>query len=248
MQNGQQVLRADEAPRGPSIFTGLLRGYRFRVCGSLESAARALAVRRKVYVGECGYDVPVPDEYDLRSWLLVAEQAATGEVVGSMRVTPRAGGPLEAEEYFDLPRYLVSPSVVEVTRFAILPSARPSGRFLPVVAMGLFKLVCNFVKRLDAQYVVVCAKAERVWTYQWLRFEPTGRTAAYGKLGNAPHELLVCDLRGGIARHRSHRYWEFFFETEHPEVVLPERIPEPGLGETPRIRPVAHRRMAEPCR
>jgi N-acyl-L-homoserine lactone synthetase len=245
MHTSQQISSSPQQPSHTSIFTGLLRGYRFRVCSDATSVARALDVRRSVYVAECGYDIPVPDAYDARSWFLIAEHLRSGEVVGSMRITPRAGGLLEAEEYFSLPPYLRTSQVVEVTRFAILPPYRKSKRFLPVVAMGLFKLACNFVDRLGVQYVVVCAKPERVWTYQWLKFEPVGISAPYTKLGGQRHELLEANLRGGITRHRDHRYWEFFFEIQHGEVSLPNRIPKLGLlcgGET--MERPALRRMA----
>src|SRR5262245_61223921 len=87
-------------PEFKSAYAGLLDGYRFRICEDPETFAAALEVRRDVYVHDFGYDVPVPDEYDDRSWLLVAETVPDGEVIGTMRITPRAFGPLESEEYF----------------------------------------------------------------------------------------------------------------------------------------------------
>jgi hypothetical protein len=54
---------------------------------------------------------------------------------------------------------------------------------------------------------------------------------------------LAADLNGGIARHNDHRYWDFFFETDHAEVVLPDRIPDVGVGARPLLQPVM-RRMA----
>jgi N-acyl-L-homoserine lactone synthetase len=242
MQSVQQT-RERQMDREPgSIFTGLLRGYRFAVARTEAEVAAALAVRRQVYGEECGYDVPIPDEYDKRSWLLVAEHVRSGRIVGSMRVTPRATGPVEAEEYLTLPAHLRTVRTVEVTRFAILPEFRKSRRFLPVVAMGLFKLVCNFVRQLDAQYVVVCAKAERVWTYEWLKFQRLGVACEYAKLAGARHELMVCDLNGGMSRHRDHRYWDFFFELDHAEVEVPAHEPDLGVGMRPAMP--AFRRMA----
>ena len=47
---------------------------------------------------------------------------------------------------------------------------------------------------------------------------------------NMEHELLTCDVRGDMAHHRDHRYWEFVFEIEHPEIVLPDHVPALGLG------------------
>ena len=61
-----------------SDLAGLLAGYRFGICQDTPRAADALEVRRQVYVDSSGYDVPVPDEYDARSWLLLASVADTG--------------------------------------------------------------------------------------------------------------------------------------------------------------------------
>jgi len=231
--------------RERSIFTRLLRGYRFSVCEDAESVARALEVRRRVYQGSCGYEVPVPDEYDGRSWLLLAEDVRTGEAVGSMRVTPRAAGPLECEEYLVLPPALQSANVVEITRFAVLPNYRDSKRFLPVVALGLFKLVSHFVvAATGAEHAVVCCKAERIWSYEWMRFRRTRIVARYTKLGGCEHELLSCDLSSGVGVHSDHRYWTFFFEIDHPEVVLPARLPEPGFVNQEAFQPLPLKRSA----
>src|SRR5947207_4382285 len=144
MRTNQRRATAESLDDGALPFADLLRGYRFRVCTDPASFAAALDVRRRVYQGGCGYDVPVPDEYDGRSWLLLAEHEESGEAVGTMRITPRSAGPLEAEEYFRLPRHLLSPRTAEVTRFAILPEHRRGEGVMPSVSFGLFKLLINF--------------------------------------------------------------------------------------------------------
>ena len=207
----------------------VLGDYRFRVCADPESFAAALAVRRRVYNDSCGYDVPIPDSYDERSWLLLAEHVPTGEAVGTMRITPRSVGPIEAEEYFRLPTLLRSSIAVEVNRFAILPAHRKSGNLVPSVSFGLFKLMINFVMdRLGADFVIVCSKEERIWTYEWLRFQRTGMVARYTKLGNAEHSLLVQDLRHRLREHTDHRLWDFLFENRYEQITVPA-VP-PGLG------------------
>jgi len=220
---------ATRTGRKRSEFGDLLEGYRFSVCEQPRAFEAALDVRRRVYNGTCGYDVPIPDAYDRRSWLLVAEHEATGEAVGTMRITPRSAGRLEAEEYFWLPPRLRTPRSVEVNRFAILPEHRRGEKLMPAVSFGLFKLMINFVMdRLGSDYVVVCSKEERIWTYEWLRFQRTGIVARYTKLGNADHELLTMDLRRRLSEHRDHRLWEFLFESVLPQVCVPDVIP--GLG------------------
>jgi N-acyl-L-homoserine lactone synthetase len=209
---------------------GLLRGHRFRVCETPIDVERALAVRRRVYGEECGYEVHIPDKYDARSWLLLAEDERTGDAVGSLRLTPRAAGPIEAEEYFRLPPELTRGRIVEATRFAILPSHRAGRRFLPTVALGLFKLGIRYVLALGADQVVVCARPERVWSYEWIGFERTGRMAAYRKLGGLPHELMVSHIGAAIERSRDHRFWDFFMECDDSEIVLPAPRPWPAVG------------------
>jgi GNAT superfamily N-acetyltransferase len=215
--------------RGDGPLAELLEDYGFEVCTDPAAFEAALGVRRRVYNDACGYDVPVPDAYDRRSWLLLARHATSGEAVGTMRITPRSAGRLEAEEYFWLPPKLRSNRSVEVNRFAILPEHRGAGRLMPAVSFGLFKLMINFVMdRLRTEYVVVCSKEERIWTYEWLRFQRSGIVARYAKLGNAEHELLTMDLRRRLAEHRDHRLWQFLFESAHREIVIPDVAP--GLG------------------
>jgi len=227
MRARQQTARADGGEA--ALYAGLLEGYRFGVCEGRDAFEAALYVRRRVYNLDCGYDVPIPDPYDGRSWLLLARHEASGEAVGTMRITPRSLGRIEAEEYFWLPPRLRSPRVVEVNRFAILPAHRRSGKLLPGVSFGLFKLMIQFVmNRLESDYVVVCSKPERLWTYEWLRFQRSGIVARYAKLGDAEHELLTMDLRRRLREHRDHRLWQFLFVADHPQVVIPATIP--GLG------------------
>ena len=227
MQIHQRRATAESLDDRALPYGDLLRGYRFRVCTDPASFAAALDVRRRVYQGGCGYDVPVPDEYDGRSWLLLAEHVETGETVGTMRITPRSAGPLEAEEYFHLPRQLRHPRTVEVTRFAILPAHRRSDNMLPAVSFGLFKLLINFLEQIGAERAVVCSKEERAWTYEWLSFERTGLSTCYTKLANAEHHLLCADLRA-MRNRRDHELWPFIFAMQPAEVVLPEITPNDG--------------------
>src|SRR5437762_12028028 len=90
MENIRQIVPRETDRNQSSIFRELLHGHRFSVCEEPADVVRAIDVRRQVYRGVCGYDVPVPDEYDKRSWVLLAEHVRSGRAVGSMRVTPRS--------------------------------------------------------------------------------------------------------------------------------------------------------------
>jgi hypothetical protein len=210
---------------------GMLRGYRFRVCETPRDAARALDVRRRVYRDGSGYPVPVPDQYDHRAWLLAAEDCRTGATVGTVRVTPRFAGPVEAEEYLDLPRRLATRGTYEISRFAILPEYRKGKTFLPTVSLGLFKLVHEVLETVNASHMVICSKPERIWTYEWMRFKRTGVVARYTKLGGAEHELLWYDFRRRAKILAGHPFGDFFVRYEYDEVVVPNGQPPFGLVE-----------------
>lgn len=222
------------------LFAELLQGYRFRVCRDAGSIDGALDVRRRVYVEGSGYDIPVPDQYDAWSWFLLAEDTSTGEPVGSMRLTPHWAGPFEAEEYYRLPRALRAPGAVEINRFAILPAHRKGRTFLPVVSVGLFKLVYLFLTRAGGERMVICSKAERIWTYEWLRFTRTGLIAPYGKLGAAPHELLSLEVGCARALYEGHPFLDFF-AAEHAEIEVPGTLPAMGAAVHPTLRALLRR-------
>jgi N-acyl-L-homoserine lactone synthetase len=226
---------AVDARSQDDAFAPLLEGYRFRLCLEPAETAAALDVRRQVYVGGSGYDIPVPDEYDRWSWFITAEDTNAGKVVGSMRLTPRWAGPFEAEEYFTLPAALRAPTAVEINRFAILPEYRKGKTFLPIVSVGMFKLLYEYLLVAGASAMVICSKAERIWTYEWLRFRRTGLKAPYGKLGAAEHELLVLDVARAPDLYAGHPFYEFF-EPQRPQIEVPDHVPAVGIGVPPVIR------------
>lgn len=225
------------------LFVDILRGYRFTVCTDAAAVARAVEVRRRVYVEGSGYAVSVPDQYDCWSWILLAEDVQTGEPVGTLRLTPRAEGPLEAEEYFRLPADLRSPRTVELTRLAILPAHRKSKTFVPAVSIGLFKLAKCFLEG-RAEQLVVCSKPERIWTYDWLGFDRTGLSARYTKLNDAEHELLRFDYRRVDEILGARPFGPFFVGLEHGEIVLPRSAAPVGLHDAAVTRSLLLRRSA----
>ena len=226
----QPLTDAREADDSDELLLHILEGFRFQVCKDPWQAAKALEVRRQVYREDSGYDVPIPDDYDRRSWLITAEEVSTGRIVGSIRVTPRFAGPLEAEEYFRLPAHLRTPKAFEVSRFAILPAYRKGKTFLPVVSLGLFKAVQTLLERMGASYMVICAKPERVWTFEWIRFEHTGLTARYEKLNGAEHALLAYDFTQERETMSDHPLRAFWLDIVYPQVHIPKRLPALGLG------------------
>jgi hypothetical protein len=95
---------------------------------------------------------------------------------------------------------------------------------------------------------VICARPERVWTFEWLHFERSGLMAPYGKLGNVPHELLWFDFEHVVEIFAGHPFEELLIHMRCPELVLPAGNPPFGLaihderGDRPRRLPGLHRR------
>jgi hypothetical protein len=226
--------RRDDMAASNQIQLGdILQGYRFRVCETDEDARRSLAIRRQVYVEEKGVKVEVPDAYDRHSWLLIAEDAETGEAVGTMRITARAAGPLECEHSFILPNVLRGPDVLELSRFAIVRNHRQGKDKAPAVSLGLFKAMILFVERMvGAKRLVLCSKAERVHTYTMVCFRPTGVRAPYTALDGSMHEILFMDLRHGFEPYRDFPMYDYFAVIDSPEIMLPAVLPPLGLGTT----------------
>jgi len=224
----QTATKLNETPATDSYLSTLLKGYRFRIAETAEEFAAALELRREVYCGDFGYDVPVPDEYDHRSYLLIAECEETGEIVGTMRMTPRELGPVEAEEYFELPGDLDSRRAVEISRFAIKRSHRKTRTFLPVISCGLFKLCYEFSMFLGADCQIVCSKAEKMASYLSMGFSSTGITKSYAKLNGAQHELLAHDFNRLDVILKDNPFGELCF-TPLDEVLLPNGMPPTNL-------------------
>jgi N-acyl-L-homoserine lactone synthetase len=209
---------------------GILKGYRFRLCTDAAMVEQALDVRRQVYVQGNGYDVPVPDAVDPRSWILLAEDTETGKACGTLRLTPRSHGPLECEEYFQLPRELRVPGAIEITRFAILPEYRKGKTFLPVVSLGLFTLTKQLLDRSGASHIVIAVKPQRLWTFQWMRFQDSGLTARYTALDGSLHHLMSYELATAAERLVDHPFYDFLVGGTFPEIETPEAFPPLGVG------------------
>lgn len=218
---------ARDESRQTEFLKSLLEGYRFRVATSPAEVAGVLDIRRSCYAK---YDIPIPDEYDARSWFLVAECEASGRIVGTIRITPRSAGPMELEEYFILPASLKRDTAVELTRFAILPEYRKSANGMPRVAFGLFKMVVAYVTTLGAEYMCVSSTPEQAKTYSWLGFTATGVAAPYRKLASKAHELFVWDIRHGFGPYDTQQFYSWFVEWKSEEIVLPTEPPPLGIG------------------
>jgi hypothetical protein len=235
--NDQAGAMAAAEQAGIDQIATMFAPYRFRVCQTYEEARAAFEIRRQVYQEACAYTVRVPDDIDLRSWFLLAEEFATGKPIGTMRATSRAYGPFELEQHFRLPEPLRSPRAVELSRFAIIPEYR-RGQGAPVVSLGLCNLLKRFLDSLGAEYMIFAAKAKQALTYSWMRFTSTGIRARYDDLGDEEHELMFGNMARADLAIEGHPFKPVLDGYPFPSGVLPARTPPLGLGTTTMLRAV----------
>jgi len=203
--------------------------YRFRVCQTDEEAVVAFEIRRQVYQEGCSYTVQIPDDIDERSWFFLAEDAASGRPIGTMRATSRAYGPFELEKYFRVPDTFRSGRAVELARFAIIPEFR-RGAGAPIVSLGLCNLVKRFLDTVGAEYMVFAAKAKQALTYSWMRFTSTGIRARYDDLGEEDHELMFGNMARAATALDRHPFKPVLDGYPFPTAIMPEVPPPLGLG------------------
>ena len=205
----------------------LLSPYRFTVCEDEAAAARAIGVRRQAEMQ--GADVV--DEHDARSWLLIAENAATGEAVGTLRVTTRLLGLLAAEARHTLPADLALPKCFELSRFAVLPTDRGARS---AVALGLWKLAYEFCLWMGSECQVACPDADDARAYTAIGFRPV----------RGSDELLSHDFRRAGTGLRANPFRALFCELDLAEVTLPSRTPLVGLATSSDINHASSYRIA----
>jgi hypothetical protein len=203
--------------------------YRFRICETDGDALTTFEIRRQVYQEACAYTVKIPDDIDERSWFALAEEAATGRPIGTMRATSRVYGPFELEKYFRLPEALRSNRVVELSRFAIIPEYR-RGHGAPVVSMGLCNVIKRFLDTLGAEYMIFAAKAKQALTYSWMRFTSTGIRAVYDHLGNEEHELMFGNMARAATALDRHPFKPVLSGYAFRTGIMPATTPPIGLG------------------
>jgi hypothetical protein len=197
----------------------LLADYRFRVCTDEVTAAKAVALRAHTD------GAPIVDEYDARSWLLIAERATTGKAVGTLRISPRVLGPLPVEARVALPADLASPKSFELSRLATVALDRTART---AVTLGLCKLAFEFSLWMGSECQVASADSCDARAYLAIGFRPVERA-----MGDGDTDLLAHDFRRAGTGLRGNPFRDLFCELELPEILLPPRTPMMGIAPAP---------------
>jgi hypothetical protein len=181
-----------------------------------------------------------PDAIDrsLSTTLLLCEDKASGEAIGTMRVVVNTqGGALEIEDFLEVPDWMAGSRRGEMTRLVAAPGADP------LVKPALWKAGYRICLQDSVEWLLIGArKPALIKQYEYLGAKdmyPDQRLVPLGHGWTLPHRVFVFNVLTAAqdwyeARHRLLR---FMVETEHPDIVIPsvQRTGLPG----PRLSLVA---------
>ncbi len=185
----------------------------------------ACAVRSQAY----GHHIPgwrkaleEPDAIDqsAAAVVMICEDKASGDVVGTARVQTSAGGPLLIEQCVELPPRQASHGRAEVSRIAALPGADVS------VKIALWKASYLYCIATQSRWMIIGARNEAlVRQYRRLGFgdlHPDRGPVPLPYAGGLPHHVLTFDTYAAERtwKERQHGLYDFVFETHHPDIQL----------------------------
>ncbi len=169
---------------------------------------QVMEIRRKVYIEEFGFrlaDGSPRDPLDERSYQLLAT-SASGEGVGSLRLTDAPARPFEIEAFLDLTPF-VSPDrhPAEITRLCILPPYRRISR-AAFVHLAILDRVLRLARQLGATDFIASTRSDLSAFYEYLLFETyPGAVYQHPEIGGAEHTLMRLDLTTVVERYRRFR-------------------------------------------
>ena len=220
--------------------------FTIRRVASEQDMRKAVKVRHAAYarhVPEFARTLvdPEPADYDSDTVVLLAESKLDGTALGTTRIQTNLIQQLHVEESIELPLWLQSRRLAEVTRLGI-----NEGREGRMVKMALIKACFDYCENNGIDYAVVTGRAPIDRHYEQLLFSDVFENKAFIPLrhvGNLPHRVMAFEIATGEARWSAakHPLLGFFRHTHHPDIdvvtrhVLPENVAKaaPALRSEP---------------
>ena len=210
--------------------------FTIRRVASEEDMRKAVKVRHAAYarhVPEFARTLVEPEDadYDSDTVVLLAESKLDGSPLGSMRIQTNLVQPLHVEESVELPLWLQTRRLAEVTRLGI-----DEGRIGRLVKIALIKAAFEYCEHNGIEYAVVTGRSPIDRQYEQLLFSDVFSEKSYVPLrhvGNLPHRVMHFEIATGEARWQAvqHPLLAFFRHTHHPDIdvltrhVLPSAAP-----------------------
>jgi hypothetical protein len=190
-----------------------------------EQLDKAVHVRHAAYarhLPEFARTLRLPEECDFDSdtVLLLAESRLDGSALGSIRIQNNLMQALHVESSVELPFWLHSRRLVEVTRLGVA-----EGRIGRLVKMALIKACFEYCEQHEIDWAVVTGRTPIDRQYEQLLFSDVFANKAHVPLrhvGNVPHRVMAFEIATGEARWKAenHPLLDFFRHTRHPDIDL----------------------------
>lgn len=190
-----------------------------------EDMWKAVRIRHAAYarhIPEFAKSLLEPEEcdYDSDSVILLAESKLDGSPLGSTRIQTNLHQALHVEESVELPLWLQTHRMAEVTRLGI-----EEGRIGRLVKVALIKACFEYCEQNGVEWAVVTGRAPIDRQYEQLLFTDVfanKQPVPLRHVGNIPHRVMAFEIATGEARWAAakHPLLNFFRHTRHPDIDL----------------------------
>jgi hypothetical protein len=190
-----------------------------------EDMLKAVQIRHAAYarhLPEFAKSLTMPEEcdYDSDTVILLAESKLDGSALGSTRIQTNLHNRLHVEESVDLPQWLTSRRMAEVTRLGI-----DEGRIGRLVKVALIKACFEFCEQNRIEWAVVTGRAPIDRQYEQLLFADVfadKQPVPLRHVGNIPHRVMAFEIATGEQRWEAakHPMLGFFRHTRHPDIDI----------------------------
>lgn len=190
-----------------------------------EDLVKAVKIRHAAYarhLPEFARSLAEPEEcdFDSDSVVLLAESKLDGSPIGSARIQTNFHQPLHVEESVDLPLWLMTRRLAEVTRLGI-----DEGRIGRLVKVALIKACFEYCEQNKVEWAVVTGRTPIDRQYEQLLFSdvfPNRELIPLRHVGNMPHRVMAFEIETGEERWAAakHPLLGFFRHTHHADIDI----------------------------
>lgn len=159
------------------------------------------------------------DQFDERAVHYISREAASGKLVGCLRMLSRFDGVLELERFVDISKWIEAGACpAELSRFSV-----PLNKNAVGIKFGLWKLAWSDAVQKGHSHFIIWTRKEVQRNYDMLGFQyflGEEKTFCHPLLGGYPHVLMTLDIFNAAQEYRMNRpaLHKFFCETDHPNI------------------------------
>ncbi len=169
---------------------------------------------------------PEASDFDTDGVVLLAESKLDGSPLGTLRIQTNHNGALRVEDSVELPFWLASKRLAEVTRLGV-----DEGRIGRLVKIALIKASFEYCEQNGIDWAVVTGRPPIDRHYEQLLFTDvftSKQLVPLQHVGNLPHRIMAFEIATGEARWSAaqHPMLAFFRHTRHPDIDLRVRQPQ----------------------